>query len=96
MFYATCLYVNSFSIKLLLCDFKGGRMVEVKNDEQEETMREVGHLLLEVKCLARLGALASDSCIIDDELQMQDNLEYYFALRQVANLIVKIEHLLFD
>ena len=38
-------------------------MVEVKNEEQEETMREVGHLLLEVKCLARLGALASDSCI---------------------------------
>ena len=69
---------------------------EVKNKEQEETMREVGHLLLEVKCLARLGALASDSCIIDDELQLQDNIEYYFALRQVANLIAKIEHLLFD
>ena len=95
-FYATCLYVNSFSIKLFLCDFKWGRMVEVKNEEQEETMREVGHLLLEVKCLARLGALASDSCIIDDELQLQDNIEYYFALRQVANLIAKIEHLLFD
>lgn len=75
---------------------KGGRMIEAKNEEHEETMREVGHLLLEVKCLARLGALASDSCIIDDELQMQDNLEYYFALRQVANLVVKIEHLLFD
>jgi len=71
-------------------------MVEVKNEAQEEIMREVGHLLLEVKCLARLGALASDSCIIDTELQMQDNLEYYFALRQVANLVVKIEHLLFD
>ncbi len=71
-------------------------MVGVKNEEQEETMREVGHLLLEVKCLARLGALASDSCIIDDELQMQDNIEYYFALRQVANLIAKIEHLLFN
>jgi hypothetical protein len=96
MFYTICLYVNSFSIKLFLCDFKGGRMVEVKNEEQEETMREVGHLLLEVKCLARLGALASDSCIIDDELQLQDNIEYYFALRQVANLIAKIEHLLFD
>ena len=76
--------------------FKGGRMVEVKNKEQEETMREVGHLLLEVKCLARLGALASDSCICDDELQMQDNLEYYFILCKVAKLIVKIEHLLFD
>ena len=96
MFYVACLYVNSFSIKLFLCDFKGGRMVEVKNEEQGETMREVGHLLLEVKCLARLGALASDSCICDDELQMKDNLEYYFALRQVANLIAKIEHLLFD
>ena len=71
-------------------------MLEAKNEEQEEVMREVGHLLLEIKCLARLGGLASDSCICDDELQMQDNLEYYFALRQVANLVVKIEHLLFD
>ena len=78
MFYVVCLLVNSFSIKLFLCDFKGGKMIEVKNEEQEGTMREVGHLLLEVKCLARLGALASDSCICDDELQMQDNLEYYF------------------
>lgn len=96
MFCVVCLLVNYFSIKLFLCDFKGGRMVEVKNETQEETMREVGHLLLEVKCLARLGALASDSCIRDNELQMQDNLEYYFALKQVANLIRKIEHLLFD
>ena len=63
---------------------------------EQEKLNEVGHLLLEAKCLARLSALASDSCIIDDELQMQDNLEYYFALKQVANLIRKIEHLLFD
>lgn len=76
--------------------FKGGRMVEVKDEVQEETMREVGHLLLEIKCLARLGALASDSCIGDNELQMQDNLEYYFVLRQIANLIIKIEHLIND
>lgn len=71
-------------------------MIECKNEQQEEKLKKVGHLLLEVKCLARLGALASDSCIIDDELQLQDNIEYYFALRQVANLIRKIEHLLFD
>ena len=71
-------------------------MIEVKNEEQEEVMREVGHLLLEIKCLARLGALASDSCIGDNELQMQDNLEYYFVLRQIANLIIKIEHLIND
>ena len=96
MFYVAYLYIITFSIKLFVCNFKGGRMIEAKNEEQEETMRELGHLLLEVKCLARLGALASDSCIIDNELQMQDNIEYYFALRQVANLIAKIEHLLFD
>ena len=71
-------------------------MVEVKDEVQADTMREVGHLLLEIKCLARLGALASDSCIGDNELQMQDNLEYYFVLRQIANLIIKIEHLIND
>ena len=48
-------------------------MIEAKNEEQEEKLREVGHTLLEIKCLARLGALASDSCIGDNELQMQDN-----------------------
>ena len=63
---------------------------------EQEKLNKVGHLLIEVKCLARLGALVSDSCIIDDELQLQDNIEYYFALKQVANLICKIEHLLFD
>ena len=96
MFYVACSYINAFSIKLFLCDFKGGRMVEVKNEEQEETMREVGYLLLEVKCLARLGALASDSCIGDVELQMQDNIDYYFALRRITNLIIKIERLIND
>ena len=71
-------------------------MVECNNEFQEENLNEVGHLLLEIICLARLGALASDSCISDDELQLQDNIEYYFALRQIAKLIIKIENLLFD
>ena len=44
-----------------------------------EILNEVGHLLLEIKCLARLGALAPESCIDYNELQLQDNLEYYFA-----------------
>lgn len=95
-FYTVCLYINYFSIKLFLCDFKGGRMVEVKSEAQEEKLREVGHLLLEAKCVARISALASDSCIGDDELQMQDNIDYYFALRRITNLIIKIEHLIND
>lgn len=44
-------------------------MIEAKNEEQEEKLREVGHLLLEAKCVARISALASDSCMCDDELQ---------------------------
>lgn len=44
-------------------------MVKVKNEEQEEIMRGVGHLLLEVMCLARLRKLAFNSCMCDDELQ---------------------------
>lgn len=43
-------------------------MVEIKNEEQEEKLREVGYFLLEVKCIARLGALALDLFIGDDEL----------------------------
>ncbi len=62
---------------------------------EDEKLNKVGHLLLEIKCLARLGSLASDSCIIDDELQLQDNLEYYFVLRRITILICQIEHLLF-
>lgn len=63
---------------------------------EQEKLNEVGHLLLEIKCLARLGSLASDSCIIDDELQLQDNLKYYFILRQITNLINKIGNLIQD
>lgn len=69
IFLTICYFLNPFPIKLILCDFKGGRMVEIKNEEQEETMREVGHLLLEVMCLARLRKLAFNSCMCDDELQ---------------------------
>ena len=63
---------------------------------EQENLNKVGHLLIEVKCLARLGALASDSCIGDDELQMQDNIDYYFAWRRITNLIIKIERLIND
>ena len=46
MFYVAYLYIITFSIKLFLCDFKVGRMVEVRNEVQKEGMREVRRLLL--------------------------------------------------
>lgn len=57
-------------------------------------LNEVGHLLLEAKCLARLSALASDSCVIDEELQLRDNIDYYFILRKIVNIINEIENIL--
>ncbi len=61
---------------------------------EDNKLNEVGHLLLEAKCLARLSALASDSCVIDKELQLQDNIDYYFALRKIVNIINEAENIL--
>ena len=61
---------------------------------EDSKLNEVGHLLLEAKCLARLSALASDSCVIDEELQLQDNIDYYFALRKIVNIINEVENVL--
>lgn len=73
-------------------------MEEIKEKTREDVLQdklnEVGSLLLEVKCLVRLAALASYSCIIDDELQLQDNLEYYFVLRKIINSLNKIDNIL--
>lgn len=61
---------------------------------EQEKLNEVGHLLLEAKCLAKLSALASDSCVIDEELQLKDNIDYYFALRKIVNIINEVENIL--
>lgn len=61
---------------------------------EDDKLNKVGHLLLEAKCLSRLSALASDSCIIDDELQIQDNVDFYFALRKIVNIINEAENIL--
>ncbi len=88
-FCSILLYLISF---LAIIISKEGRMVNI----EQKRLNEAGHLLLEVKCLARLGALASESCIDDNELQLQDNLEYYFILHQIVNLVNKIEELIQD
>ena len=69
-------------------------MEENINNCLEDKLDDVGHLLLKVKCLARLCALASDSCIDDKELLLQDNLAFFFALKSIVNLIIQIEDIL--
>ena len=61
---------------------------------EQEKLNQVGHLLLEAKCLTKLSALASDSCVIDKELQLQDKIDYYFALRKIVNIINETENIL--
>lgn len=44
--------------------------------EQEKILNDTGYLLFVIKYINRLRALALDSLIVDDEIQLQDNLEY--------------------
>ena len=60
----------------------------------KKKLEKQGSLLLEIKCLARLAALASSSCIDDKELQIQDDIDYYFALKRITNLIIQVENIL--
>lgn len=69
-------------------------IIQAKYEEIQEKIREAGSLLLEIKCLARLAALASSSCIDDKELQIQDDIDYYFALKRITNLIIQVENIL--
>lgn len=67
---------------------------EDREEVLQDKLNNIGHLLLEAKCLARLSALASDSCVIDEELQLRDNIDYYFILRKIVNIINEIENIL--
>lgn len=71
-------------------------MEENTNSSIENNLNEAGHLLLEAKCLARLGALASESCIIDDVVQLEENIDYYFVLMCIVKIIKEVENLLYN
>lgn len=71
-----------------------GNIDEDREKVLQDKLNNIGHLLLEAKCLARLSALASDSCVIDEELQLRDNIDYYFILRKIVNIINEIENIL--
>ncbi len=71
-----------------------GNIDEDREEVLQDKLNNIGHLLLEAKCLARLSALASDSCVIDEELQLRDNIDYYFILRKIVNIINEIENIL--
>ena len=44
--------------------------------------------------MVKIGALASESCIIDEDLQMRDNTDYYHLFRRINALLTNIRHTL--
>lgn len=48
------------------------------------------------QCLIKIGALASDSCIIDEELQINPSEDYYLLLKEINSKIQESINLLSD
>lgn len=49
-----------------------------------------------INSLVKVGALASDSCIIDKELQLTSNEDYYLLLKEISIKIQESINLLSD
>lgn len=49
-----------------------------------------------INSLIKIGALASDSCIIDKELQLTSNEDYYLLLKEISIKIQESINLLSD
>lgn len=60
----------------------------------ETRVEQVQKLLGEVRALAKICALATNSCITDSDLQLKDSIELYIALRNINSLLINIEHIL--
>ena len=61
---------------------------------QESRIEKIQPILEEALAMVKIGALASESCIIDEDLQMRDNTDYYYLLRRINVLLANIRHTL--
>lgn len=63
-------------------------------ENQEARIEKVQSMLEEALAMVKIGALASESCIIDEDLQMRDSMDYYYLLRRINVLLANIRHTL--
>lgn len=63
-------------------------------ENQESRIEKIQSILEETLAMVKIGALASESCIIDEDLQMRDNTDYYHLLRRINALLTNIRHTL--
>lgn len=63
-------------------------------ENQESKIEKIQPILEEALAMVKIGALATESCIIDEDLQMRDNTDYYHLLRRINALLTNIQHTL--
>ena len=59
---------------------------------QESRIEKIQPILEEALAMVKIGALATESCIIDEDLQMRDNTDYYHLFRRINALLTNIRH----
>ena len=63
-------------------------------EKQDTRIEKIQPILEETIAMVKIGALASESCIIDEDLQMRDNTDYYHLFRRINALLTNIRHTL--
>ncbi len=63
-------------------------------ENQEARIEKNQPILEEALAMVKIGALATESCIIDDDLEMRDGTDYYHLLRRINTLLTNIRHTL--
>ena len=63
-------------------------------ENQESRIEKIQPILGEALAMVKIGALATESCIIDEDLQMRDNTDYYHLFRRINALLTNIRHTL--
>ena len=63
-------------------------------ENQDTRIEKIQSILEEALAMVKIGALATESCIIDEDLQMRDNTDYYHLLRRINALLTNIRYTL--
>ena len=61
-------------------------------ENQDTRIEKIQAILEETLAMVKIGALATESCIIDEDLQMRDNTDYYYLFRRINALLTNIRH----
>ena len=63
-------------------------------ENQESRIEKIQQILEEALAMVKICALATESCIIDEDLQMRDGTDHYHLLRRINALLTNIRHTL--